>query len=160
RPSTLPPTRGATVRAFFISTGRFNSCQRRRGSLGSTPLVNGIISTDWGEVAMNRTVLSLALVAAMVAGFAVNGRAGQVGQCIKAATGDFKDCKTGCKDDFQTAKDACINKDHDCVDACREGRAECVDATGFEAAIRACNAEAQVEIANCKHIFPPDSDAL
>src|SRR5262249_4928111 len=26
--------------------------------------------------------------------------------------------------------------------------------------IRACNAEAQVEIANCKHIFPPDSDAL
>src|SRR5262245_36163021 len=109
---------------------------------------------------MNRTVLSLALVAAMVAGFAVNGRAGQVGQCIKAATGDFKDCKTGCKDDFQTAKDACINKDHDCVDACREGRAECVDATGFEAAIRACNAEAQVEIANCKHIFPPDSDAL
>jgi hypothetical protein len=109
---------------------------------------------------MNRTVLSLALVAAMVAGFTVDGRAGQVGQCIKAATGDFKDCKAGCKDDFQTAKDACINKDHDCVDACREGRAECVDATGFDDAIRACNATAQGEIANCKTAFPPDSDAL
>src|SRR5215472_18232416 len=109
---------------------------------------------------MNRTVLSVALAAAMVAGFTVPGRAGVVGQCIKAAAGDFKDCKAGFKDDFQTAKDACINKDHDCVDACREGRAECVDATGFADAIRACNATAQVAIGNCKLAFPPDSDAL
>lgn len=110
---------------------------------------------------MNRTVLSLVLAAAMVAGFTVNARAGVVGQCVKAAAGDFKDCKAGCKDDFQTAKDACINKDHDCVDACREGRAECVDATGFADAIRACNAQAQqVDIPDCKKAFPPDSDAL
>ena len=110
---------------------------------------------------MNRTVLSVALAAAMVAGFTVNGSAGVVGQCIKAAAGDYKDCKAGCKDDFQTAKDACINKDHECVDACREGRAECVDATGFADAIKACNAQAQqVDIPNCKNIYPPDSDAL
>src|SRR5262249_60596059 len=111
-------------------------------------------------VVMTRTVLSGALAAAMVAGFAVNGSAGVVGQCIKAAAGDYKDCKAGCKDDFQTAKDACINKDHVCVDACREGRAECVDATGFADAIHACNVAAQGEVANCKQIYPPDSDAL
>ena len=105
---------------------------------------------------MNRTVLSLALVAAMVAGFTADGRAGDTGQCIKGASGDYKDCKAGCKDDFQTAKDACINRDHDCVDACREVRADCRDATGFDDAIKACNATRDQAIQNCKQAYPND----
>ena len=106
---------------------------------------------------MNRTVLSLALVAALVGGFTADGRAGDIGQCIKGAAGDYKDCKAGCKEDFQTAKDACINRDHDCVEACREVRAECRDATGFDAAIKACNATRDDAIANCKLIYPAGS---
>ena len=102
---------------------------------------------------MNRTVLSFALVAALVGGFTADGRAGDTGQCIKGASGDYKDCKAGCKEDFQTAKDACINRDHDCVEACREVRAECRDATGFDAAIKACNATRDEAIANCKQAF-------
>jgi hypothetical protein len=109
---------------------------------------------------MNSTVVRSALTAVFVGALSMSAWSGQVGQCIKAATGDFKDCKASCKDDYQTAKDACINKDHDCVDACREVRADCVDATGFADAIRACNATAQVAIGNCKQAFPPDSDAL
>jgi hypothetical protein len=106
---------------------------------------------------MNRTVLSFALVAALVGGFTADGRAGDTGQCIKGASGDYKDCKAGCKEDFQTAKDACINRDHDCVEACREVRAECRDATGFDAAIKACNATRDDAIANCKQIYPAGS---
>jgi hypothetical protein len=108
---------------------------------------------------MRRISIRLAVIGVLVGGLALYAWAGEVGQCISAAAGDFKDCKASCKDDFQTAKDACTNKDHDCVDACREGRSECVDATGFADAIRACNDTAQGEIANCKQIYPPDSDA-
>ena len=56
----------------------------RRASVGSSAS-----STDsfnrMGEVVMNRTVLSFALVAALVGGFTADGRAGETGQCIKAA---------------------------------------------------------------------------
>ena len=105
---------------------------------------------------MNRTMLSLAFVAAMIAGFTADGRAGDTGQCIKGASGDYKDCKAGCKDDFQEAKDACINRDHDCVDACREVRADCRDATGFDDMIKACNATRDQAIQNCKQAYPND----
>ena len=106
---------------------------------------------------MNRTVLHLVLAAALVAGVTSRAGAGPIGQCIKAAAGDYKVCKGNCKEDFQTAKDACINKDHDCVEACRDGRADCRDATGFDAAIEACNADMETKIANCKAIFDPDT---
>jgi hypothetical protein len=104
---------------------------------------------------MSRSVCRLGLLT-VAAAFAFAGPA-RAGQCVKAAAVEYKECKGDCKEDFQVAKDACINKDHVCVDACREGRAECRDATGFDAAIDACNATKEAEIANCKALFGPDT---
>jgi hypothetical protein len=106
---------------------------------------------------MSRTLLRLALPAALVATLGATALAGQVGECIKAASGNYKECKGNCKDDFQTAKDACINKCHPCVDACREVRAECVDATGFADAIKACNGTMAAAISDCKTKYPKGS---
>jgi len=106
---------------------------------------------------MTRTLLRLALTAAFVAGLGANVLAGEVGQCIKAASSNYKECKGNCKEDFQIAKDACINKNHDCVEACREQRSECIDATGFADLIKACNATLETAIAGCKAQYPPDS---
>src|SRR5262245_37124593 len=100
---------------------------------------------------MNRTWVHLVLAAAVVAGVTSRAGAGEVGQCIKAATVDYKECKAGCKEDYQSAKDACINKDHTCVEACREKRLECRDP--FDSAIRACNDQQQSEITNCRSLY-------
>src|SRR5262245_51344235 len=104
---------------------------------------------------MRRTAYRVGLAMAVVCMLAGRSWAGEIGQCIKAATVEYKECKGVCKEDYQTAKDACINKDHVCVEACREERADCREATGFDAAIRACNDAQEIAIANCKQIFGP-----
>ncbi len=106
---------------------------------------------------MNRTAIRAGLTMMFAAALAAQAWAGATGQCIKAAAGEYKECKADCKEAFQAAKDACINKDHACVEACREDRAACIDATGFEAAIDACNDARDVAVANCKAIYPPES---
>jgi hypothetical protein len=102
---------------------------------------------------MRRTAYRVGLAMAVACMLAGQSWAGEIGQCIKAASVDYKECKGVCKEDYQTAKDGCINKDHVCVEACREERSDCRDATGFDAAIRACNDAQQGAIANCKQIF-------
>ena len=104
---------------------RFRSCQPARAPVGSASSTDSFQPT--GEVVMNRTVLSLALVAALVGGFTADGRARQAtsASASRAPPGTTRTPKAGCKEDFQTAKDACIDRDRDCVEACREVRAEC-----------------------------------
>jgi hypothetical protein len=104
------------------------------------------------DTTMKRMIVGFTLTVAVIA---LTAHAGWAGQCVKAAAGDYKDCKAGCKETLQTAKDACINKDHDCVEACRDVRADCRDATGFDAAIKACNTDKETQIANCKQIYGP-----
>ncbi len=70
--------------------------------------------------------------------------------CIKDAKREYKDCKAGCKEDFQAAKDACLNRDHACVELCRAERSDCREATGFDAAIDACNDQLDIERQACK----------
>jgi hypothetical protein len=101
-----------------------------------------------------RWSLALAITAALT----VPAGAGLVRQCVKASAVEYRECKGDCKDEYKTAKDACINKDHVCVDACREERAECREATGFDAAIDACNDAKEVAIANCKVLYAAGTD--
>jgi len=108
---------------------------------------------------MARNGLRLSLALGFAVSFTAQASAGDVGQCIYASKGEYKECKADCKEEYQTAKDACSNKDHVCVDACREERAECREATGFDAAIDACNDQREDDIANCKMLYPPDTDA-
>lgn len=102
---------------------------------------------------MARIGLRLSLVLAVTAAFTAQARAGDVGQCIKTSAGEYNECKDDCKAAYQSAKDACSNKDHVCVEACREERAECREATGFDAAIDACNDAKEAAIANCKVLY-------
>jgi hypothetical protein len=106
---------------------------------------------------MQRSVHRVILSAAVASLLATQAWAAGAGQCTKAASGVYKECKVDCKEVLQTAKDGCINKDHDCVEACREDRAACIDATGFEAAIDACQDARAAAVANCRAIYPPDS---
>ncbi len=102
---------------------------------------------------MSRTACRVTLLLAFACFMGTQALAGEVGQCIKAGSLEYRECKSGCKEDYQSAKDACVNKDHVCVEACREGRAECRDATGFDAAIDACNDAKETAIANCKQLY-------
>src|SRR5262245_12773362 len=102
---------------------------------------------------MRRTAYRVGLAMAVVCMLAGRSWGGEIGQCVKAATVEYKECKGVCKEDYQTAKDACINKDHICVDSCREERTECREATGFDAAIDACNDTRDAAIADCKALF-------
>src|SRR5262245_51241903 len=102
---------------------------------------------------MRRTAYRVGLAMAVVCMLAGRSWAGEIGQCVKAASVEYKECKGDCKEDYQVAKDACINKDHVCVEACREERAECREATGFDAEIRACNETKEAAIANCKALY-------
>jgi hypothetical protein len=102
---------------------------------------------------MSRIVCRVALTVAFGCALTTGAWAGQTGQCIKAASVEYRECKGVCKEDYQIAKDACLNKDHICVEACREERAECREATGFDAAIDACNDEKEAAIATCKTLY-------
>jgi hypothetical protein len=77
--------------------------------------------------------------------------------CIKDAKREHKDCRATCKEDFQIAKDACLNRDHACVEVCRAQRSECREATGFDAAIDACNAQLAIDKQACKDAHPADT---
>jgi hypothetical protein len=70
--------------------------------------------------------------------------------CKLEAKQNFKDCKADCKEDFQAAKDACLNRDHFCVEVCRAERYECRVATGFDAAIDACNDDLEDAKQECR----------
>ena len=83
--------------------------------------------------------ISILAVAALTVMVVPAANAGGGRACVREAKRDAKDCNATCKEDFQTAKDACLNRDHDCVEVCRAQRSECRLATGFDAAIDACN---------------------
>jgi hypothetical protein len=102
---------------------------------------------------MARIGLRLSLVFAVTAAFTAQAGAGAIGQCIKTSAGEYQECKADCKEAYQTAKDACSDRDHVCVEACREERADCRDATGFDAAIDACDDGKEAAIANCKTLY-------
>src|SRR5262249_5528450 len=106
---------------------------------------------------MSRTIWCLLLSVAVAGAIATPAGAG-TRQCLQAAAVDYQECKGNCKEDYQVAKDACNNKDHVCMEACREERADCRDATGFDNAIKACNAAVEDAIGNCKQIYGPGTD--
>jgi hypothetical protein len=104
------------------------------------------------------TTRSATLHAALLVLLATATARGDV--CIDGARAEHRDCRATCREDYQTAKDACVNRDHACVEVCRAERAECREATGFDAAIDACNDGRDAAVANCRALYPigPDRD--
>lgn len=95
------------------------------------------------------SIRSLA-VAVAVAVLAVAAPSHATDSCRADAKQSFKDCKADSKEAFQADKDACLNRDHDCVEACRADRYDCRQATGFDAAIDACNSTLADAKAQCR----------
>lgn len=80
--------------------------------------------------------------------------AGQAAECVTAAKGEYLSCKTDCVETLQAAKDACRGKDHACVEQCRGERMLCRADSGFDAAIDACQAQLDIDRANCQTAYP------
>jgi len=77
--------------------------------------------------------------------------------CGRDAKQTKKDCAAGCIEDFQAAKDTCLNRDHTCVEVCRAERYDCRQATGFDAAIAACNNALDAAKQQCRVDHPAGS---
>ena len=84
-------------------------------------------------------IRSFAAAAALALVIAAPAISAASDSCRAEAKQISKDCKADCKEDFQAAKDGCLNRDHVCVEVCRAERYDCRQATGFDAAIDACN---------------------
>jgi hypothetical protein len=80
-------------------------------------------------------------------------------QCKLDAKIAKRACKDACKADFRIQKDLCLNRDHACVEDCRATRDACRQP--FEdqrdADLAECSATRDIEVQNCKNLFPPES---
>ena len=102
------------------------------------------------------TLLPAAAAAALVL-LASAPRAWAADPCITEAKIEARECKAACREALQTATDDCLDRDHACVEACRAERAECREATGFDAAIDACNATRDDARQACREAYPAGS---
>lgn len=98
--------------------------------------------------------VALMLIASLLAGAPATWASNQ---CVRASKSEYADCKASARESLQTAKDACLDRDHACVEVCRAGRSECADATGFEAAVDACDAARNDAVADCRATHPAGS---
>ena len=104
-----------------------------------------------------RRIAYVAVVSLTLLAVAAPSRA-TASSCRDDAKQTFKGCKEDAKETFQSAKDACLNRDHDCVEACRADRYDCRQATGFDAAIDACNDQLADAKQACRDAHPGPND--
>lgn len=81
-------------------------------------------------------------------------------RCVRTGRAEFRECTASCREALQSTADSCVSRDHECVEVCRAEREDCRDATGYDAAVRACNATREAAVVNCRALYPagPDRD--
>jgi hypothetical protein len=90
------------------------------------------------------------------------GQAQNPTACRRAAQSAYLSCQGDCRTTFNVERGVCAGKSPVCVAACGVTRESCVTTVEDQltAAIAACDATRDQEVAQCKVLYPPGSSAL